>query len=334
MLFVIFVAVSTSFLLIFYTIPKETYLERIYAILALITFVVIVSALAVALVFVLHKKLILEPIEKLSEAAKEVANGNLDIKLSPVRKNGKVDELQILFDNFNTMVAELASTEILKKDFVSNVSHELKTPLAVIQNYSTMLQGDGLTEDERKNYAAKIGEATKKLSVLVTDILALSRLENQKIVVNKKKYNLSEQLYRCSLGFEQVWEDKNIEINIHCDENIELYSDENLLDIVWNNLLSNAFKFTPPNGAVTVTCEADGNFITVTVTDSGLGMSEQDIKHIFDKFYQADTSHKTKGNGLGLALVREILILIKAEVAVDSTLGKGSRFTVKIPIND
>lgn len=205
MLFVIFVAVSTSFLLIFYTIPKETYLERIYAILALITFVVIVSALAVALVFVLHKKLILEPIEKLSEAAKEVANGNLDIKLSPVRKNGKVDELQILFDNFNTMVAELASTEILKKDFVSNVSHELKTPLAVIQNYSTMLQGDGLTEDERKNYAAKIGEATKKLSVLVTDILALSRLENQKIVVNKKKYNLSEQLYRCSLGFEQVW---------------------------------------------------------------------------------------------------------------------------------
>lgn len=331
-LFVTFAVVASTFLVIYYNMPRGNFLDDLYAALALITLVVVVSGIAVGVVGFTYKRFILKPVEKLTDAAQKVAEGDFSVRLAPMRKDGKKDEFELLFEDFNTMVSELNSTEILKKDFISNVSHELKTPLAVIQNFSTMLQSDGLSEAERKEYASKISEATKGLSVLVTDILQLSRLENQKIVVNRKNYNLSEQLCRCIIGFEQVWESKNIEINTDLDVSIETYADESLLDIVWNNLLSNALKFTPERGTVEISSKTENGYAVVSVSDSGCGMTEHDLKHIFDKFYQADTSHATKGNGLGLALVYEIITLLKSEITVDSTPDKGSRFTVKIPL--
>ncbi|MDE5867343.1 MAG: HAMP domain-containing histidine kinase, partial [Anaeroplasmataceae bacterium] len=235
-LFMLFIAVSVAFLSIFYTIPRNSFENEVYAVLALITFIAIVCGILIGAVAFIYKREILRPIDRLSVAAKKVAEGDFSIRLEPIRKDGKKDDFEVLFDDFNTMVSELASTEILKQDFISNVSHEFKTPLSVIQNYSVMLQSDGLSESERKEYAIKINEATKRLSILVTDILQLSRIENQKIDVNKHKYNLHEQLCRCIIGYEQIWETKNIEINIDVNQNIEIFSDENLLDIVWNNL--------------------------------------------------------------------------------------------------
>lgn len=294
-------------------------------------FAVITTGVLVFFAWLIYRHYIIKPLYKVCESARKVAAGDFSVRL-PLRKGKKIDEFTVLYNDFNIMVEELSSTEMLKNDFITNVSHEIKTPLAVIQNLSTMLLNDGLSEDERKSYAKKISIATKNLSTLTTDILALNRLENQKILVNKKHFNLCEQLYRCSLNFEQIWEEKNIDINIDCDDGIVVFSDEQLLDMVWNNLLSNAFKFTPQNGEVTVKVSLTDNKIIISVSDTGCGIDERDIQHIFDKFYQADSSHKTKGNGLGLALVREILSLTNGEIKVESTLGKGSRFTVTFPV--
>lgn len=296
-----------------------------------VSFAVLTTVVLVFSVWLIYRHYIVKPLYKVCESARKVATGDFSVRL-PLRKGKKVDEFTVLYNDFNIMVEELASTEMLKNDFIANVSHEIKTPLAVIQNLSTMLLSDGLSEEERKSYAKKISLATKNLTTLTTDILALNRLENQKILVNKKHFDLCEQLYRCSLNFEQIWEEKNIDINIDCDDGIIVFSDEQLLDMVWNNLLSNAFKFTPQNGEVTVKASLDDNKITVSVSDTGCGIEERDIQHIFDKFYQADSSHKTKGNGLGLALVREILSLTNGEIQVESTPGKGSRFTVTVPV--
>lgn len=303
----------------------------IYSIMG--AFVILSSGILVFVIWIIYRQFIIKPLDKVRLAAKQVAAGDFSARIPQHRKDGKKDEFQILYDDFNMMATELASTEIMKTDFISNVSHELKTPISVIQNFSAMLQSEGITDDERKQYALKIHAATKRLSILVTDILQLSRLENQKIVANKKSYNLSEQLCRCMLGFEQVREDKNIELNSDLDDGLELNSDENLLDIVWNNLISNALKFTPENGTVEIMAKKSDGYAVVTVKDNGCGMSDHDVKHIFDKFYQADTSHATKGNGLGLALVKEIITLIQGEITVDSSQGIGSVFTVKLKLD-
>ena len=331
-LFLVIFAVSGAFSAIFYTIPRERLTDTVYMVLALVTFIAIICGILVALTAFIYKNTVLKPLEILSEAAKKVAEGDFSVKIPPHRKDGKKDEFEVLFDDFNTMVSELASTEILKKDFISNVSHELKTPLSAIQNLSAILQSDGLDETERKEYAAKINEATKRLSSLVMNILQLSRLENQKINVNQQAYDLSEQLCRCTVGFEQVWESKNIGINTDLPEELPVCLDEGLMEIVWNNLLSNALKFTPNGGTVEISAREEGNRIVVTVEDNGCGMSEHDLKHIFDKFYQADASHATQGNGLGLALVKEIMNLVKGEVSAESSPGVGSKFTVRLPI--
>lgn len=307
-------------------------IEIIYIVLATLTFILLISAWLVGVIVYLRKFLVEKPLLPLSNAARKVASGDFSVKLSPMRKDGKKDIFEVLYDDFNMMVSELASVEMMKTDFVSNVSHELKTPLSVIQNYATMLQSDSLSNEERKEYAEKISNAAQRLTVFVKDVLQLSRLENQKIVSNKKRYNLSEQLCRCILGYEQVWEEKHITLDTDLDESINVVADEDLVDIVWNNLLSNALKFTPEKGLVTISAKAENGYAVVSVADNGCGMTEHDIKHIFDKFYQADTSHATKGNGLGLALVWNIIPLIKGEMTVESTPNEGSRFTVKFPL--
>ena len=304
----------------------------IYTVLSMFTYLAVESALMVFLFSRFRRKYIQKPLNCLGEAARKVANGDYTVRLTPLRKDGKKDEFEVLFEDFNTMTEELASTEILKNDFISNVSHELKTPLAIMQNYADILQSGQLTEDERKEYAEKIAAASRKLSVLVMNILQISRLENQKIVTHSSSYNLSEQLSRCALGFEKIWEEKGLEIETEMDQNIILESDEELLDIVWNNLLSNALKFTEPGGTIRITVKQDGEWAEVVIEDNGCGMSAEAQKHIFDKFYQADTSHATVGNGLGLALVRQIISLLKGEIAVESAPGIGTEFEVRLRI--
>ena len=299
-------------------------------IFSMVGLVLALSAAGVG-VFALIRRHLLRPVRKLSEAAQQVAKGDFSVRLAPQRRDGKKDEFEVLFDDFNTMASELGSTETLKTDFIANVSHEMKTPLAVIKNYAELLQAPELAEGERMEYAQSIEDAASKMTELITNILRLNRIENQKIVPELKRYDVCRQLADCLLQFESRWEEKQIEPDFDLEDSAFINVDESLLELVWNNLMSNAVKFTEPGGRITVRERAEGGKVIVSFTDTGCGMSEETRKRIFDKFYQGDTSHATEGNGLGLALVQRVMTLLGGEITVESELGKGSTFAVLLP---
>jgi signal transduction histidine kinase len=220
--------------------------------------------------------------------------------------------------------------ETLRTDFIANVSHELKTPLAVIQNYGTMLQQPNLSEEDRKDYARTVTNASQRLASLITNILKLNKLENQQIFPKKERFDLGEQLCECLLGFENAWEAKNLEIETDMEDGVNVESDPELLSLVWNNLFSNAIKFTEEGGTIGLKLHIENEHAVVEVSDTGCGISPEVGAHIFEKFYQGDTSHATQGNGLGLALVKRVVDIIEGEISVSSELGKGSTFTVRI----
>lgn len=271
------------------------------------------------------------PMQAISDATKRVAQGDFTVRIDPLHEADKEDYLDRMIHDLNAMIEELGSIETLKTDFISNVSHEIKTPISVIRNYAQLLKTDTLTEPERKACSETISVAAARLSTLITDILRLNRLENQRLRPSAEPFDLSAQLTECLLGFESVWEEKGIEPEPEIEDGVTVCADRELLSVVWNNLLSNAFKFTEPGGKVGVALKREGAYAAVTVRDTGCGMTPETARHIFDKFYQGDTSHATQGNGLGLALVRRILDMTGGEIRVESAPGKGSVFTVRIP---
>ena len=282
----------------------------------------------------IRRKLTTEKITKhITEAARQVVKGDFDVRIQPVNQLSADEHYNEIIECFNTMASELAGVETLRADFVANVSHEMKTPLSVIRNYGTLLQEPDLTEEKRMEYAKAVTEASRRLSDMMTNILKLNRLENQQIYAHPEIFDLSEQLCESLLQYERVWESRGIHIEIDITEELKVCADKELLSLVWNNLLSNAFKFTEAGGTVTVSLTADGDCATVKVSDTGCGMSPEVGAHIFEKFYQGDTSHATEGNGLGLALVKRVIDILEGEISVESTLGKGSTFTIKIGRN-
>lgn len=280
---------------------------------------------------VVRRKLTTERITKrIAEATKELVQGRFDTRITPVSKLVMDENYNEIITCFNKMAQELGSLETLRTDFVANVSHEMKTPLAVLQNYGTLLQAPDLPESKRLEYAKGITEGSRRLADMMTNILKLNRLENQQIYPKSTKFDLGEQLCQCLLQYETLWEREQIELETDIGEDIQIQADSELLSLVWNNLFSNAFKFTPAGGTVSVSLQTEGPYAVVKVADTGCGMTAEVGSHIFEKFYQGDTSRATQGNGLGLALVKRVVDILKGEISVESTLGQGTTFTVRI----
>ena len=280
---------------------------------------------------ILRRKLTVErPVKNITDAAERIIQGDFSVRLEQPKQLGADDTFNRIIDCFNKMAQELGSVETLRSDFIATVSHEMKTPLAVMQNYGTLLQSPNLSEEKRLEYAKGVTEGARRMADMMTNILKLNRLENQQIYPQAARFDLGEQLCQCLLQFENVWESRQIEIETDIAEDIQVNADEELLSHVWNNLFSNAFKFTPPGGKVSVSLTATEHHAIVKVADTGCGMTPEVGAHIFEKFYQADTSRATQGNGLGLALVKRVVDILQGEIRVESAVGKGSAFTVKI----
>lgn len=298
---------------------------------ALIVISCVISVLLISqLAAVIWSKRITKPIAKISYAADRVAKGRFDSKIDT---SGFMNELKNLGDNINKMTEELNSIEVMRSDFVSNVSHEFRAPLSTIQGYVTLLSNPSLSDEKKEEYFSLLQDSTRQLSGLVDNVLKLSRLESQNIMSKPDEFSLDEQLRRAVLMFEQQWSAKKLELDLDLPP-CKFYGNEELLNQVWQNLIGNAVKFTQDNGKIGVKISDTGTgTLKVIISDSGIGMDEETQKHIFEKFYQGDTSHREKGNGLGLALVKTICRLTKSEISVESSPGKGSIFTVTLKEN-
>lgn len=265
------------------------------------------------------------PVHQLILALREVADGNFHISLP---EENHLKDIKKMNRNFNRMMQELSSMELLQSDFIQNVSHEFKTPLAAIEGYTALLSSSFLT-DEQREYTSRILDSCRQLTSLTGNILLLSKLENQKIVPEKQPFSLDEQLRQCILSMEPLWTQKNLFLDIELQE-IQYEGNESMMAQVWTNLLSNAIKFTPDSGSIHIRLDASDDII-VSFTDSGIGMTQDEQHHIFDKFYQADHSRSIQGNGLGLALVQSIICLCGGKIQVSSQPKKGTTFTVYLP---
>ncbi|MGN1033445.1 MAG: ATP-binding protein, partial [Intestinibacter sp.] len=283
----------------------------------------------ISIMVTMFSKKFLMPIRNLNYATGEVAKGNFNIKL-PIPNEF---ELASLTAKFNTMVKELNSIETLRNDFISNVSHEIKTPIATIQGFSNLLKDDTLSKEDRDEYLDIIISETSRISNLTSNILKLTKLETQEIITDKVSFSLDEQLRHSVLLLQRDLNEKNLNIDIELDE-VQIYNNEDLLQQVWINLISNAIKFTDENGKISIQLMDTEDTATVKITDTGIGMKAESLSHIFDKFYQEDKSHSSNGNGLGLALVKRIVDLCDGTIRVKSMLGEGSSFTVELPKNN
>ena len=292
---------------------------------------VVMIGIAMAVIDYLRRKFKVErPVKRITDAAAKMIEGDFTVRIEPIAKFGTDDSFNEIIECFNKMAEELSGVETLRTDFIANVSHEMKTPLAVMQNYGTLLQQADLPEEKRIEYAKAITDASHRLSGMMTNILKLNRLENQQIYPNLQTFDLGEQLCESLLQYEGIWEKKNIEIQTDIADGVTVFADAELLSLAWNNLFSNAFKFTEEGGSVTLILTADEAYATVKISDTGCGMSAEVGAHIFEKFYQGDSSHATQGNGLGLALVKRVVDIMQGEISVESEVGVGTTFTVRI----
>lgn len=271
-------------------------------------------------------KYFFNPIKKLRFAMDQVADGDFSVRLE---EKSTSKEIMEIYTGFNLMANELSSIEILQSDFVSNVSHEFKTPINAIEGYSTLLQGSENLDEDQKKYVDKILFNTQRLATLVGSILLLSKLENQQIPTNQTAYRLDEQIRQSLVALEPAWAKKDIELDVELDR-VTYLGNEPMVRHVWDNLISNAVKFSPQGGTVKLRLSKKTRKLKFTVEDQGPGLSEEAQKHIFDKFYQEDSSHKQEGSGLGLALAKRIVSIEKGQITAENIPEGGCRFTVTL----
>lgn len=271
---------------------------------------------------------LLRPIVRLNRAMKQVAQGDFTVRLA---EDSKIREIGDSYRSFNLMTQELQATETLQTDFVSNVSHEFKTPINAIEGYATLLQAATSPEDQAR-YVERILLNTRRLSTLVGNILLLSKVSNNAISTSRSTFRLDEQIRQVILLMEPKWSAKDIEFDVDLD-NVTWTGQENLVYHVWSNLLSNAIKFNPQEGLVRLRLKEEGKKVVFTIEDSGPGIPESEYQHVFNKFYQLDSSHKQEGNGLGLALCKQIVSSFHGDIRVETIPEGGCRFTVTLPGN-
>ena len=286
------------------------------------------SIIGILLVIVVAKHII-KPLKEVTDATKKVAKGDFTVNL----ETNRVDEIGELTKNFNKMVKELNNMEYLSKEFISNVSHEFKTPIASIQGFAKLLKEDNLTDEEKTEYMDIIIEESDRLTNLANNIQSLSKIENKEILSTDQEILVDEQIRKCIVILNQKLEDKNIDISLE-GENIKLFGNEDLLQQVWINLINNAIKYTNENGKIEINIEDGKNFVNIEIKDNGIGVEKEKQERIFEKFYQADPSRGTEGNGLGLAIVKKIIDLHEGKISLESEVGKGSTFKVMLPKNE
>lgn len=269
-----------------------------------------------------------EPISRLGRAMGQVATGNFKVRLEPA---GHFREIRKIYSDFNLMTRELSNTEILQSDFISNVSHEFKTPINAIEGYAALLQDRSLTPEEQGQYIDKILYNTNRLSTLVGNILLLSRINNQAIHLKPQLYRLDEQIRQAILALETKWTAKSIDFDVDLAET-QYEGYEGLMFHVFTNLIDNAVKFDPPGGYIRLRLRPVQGQAVFTIEDNGPGIRPEDMERIFDKFYQSDNSHQEDGNGLGLALVKRIVTENGGSITVENRPEGGSCFRVSLPL--
>lgn len=285
------------------------------------------SVLLGAVIALYVGQIIIRPIQNIGNAFEELSKGNFQVRVS---EDEKVMEIREMAERFNTMVYDLSHIETLRTDFVANVSHEFKTPIAAIEGYAMLLQNQNLPQEKYDRYVEKILDNSRRLTSLSGNILMLSKLENQETILDKTEYRLDEQIRKCILMLENKWASKQIEFDMELPRQF-YYGSEPLLDQVWSNIIDNAIKHSSENGRIRISVETKSEMLRVAITDEGTGMTEEVQKHIFEKFYQGDSSRKSDGNGLGLALVKRIITLCKGKISVESAPGVGTTFVVALP---
>lgn len=287
--------------------------------------IVSILLITIALMQNISRKIV-NPIKKITDATKKVASGDFTIELETKRD----DEIGELTHNFNKMVKELNSIECLQKDFINNVSHEIKTPISSIQGFAKLLEADDLSKEERKEYAEIIKEESDRLLYLSTNILKLAKLENQERIMNKTKFNIAEQIRRTISVLEQKWKEKNIKFNVSLKEQ-EFLGEKDLMYQVWMNIIENSIKFSKQDGQIDVKMKTNQDSIIVEIKDYGIGMEEEEVKKIFDRFYQIDKSHTKPGAGLGMTIAKRIVELSGGKIEVTSKLNESTTFIVTLP---
>ncbi|MBQ9781700.1 MAG: HAMP domain-containing histidine kinase [Clostridia bacterium] len=324
--FVLIAFVMQMAILCYDFIREKTSNVSLIAVLILIE-IIILSTFCTIFDWIRRKIMIDRPTKKILDATDKIAQGDFSTRLEIKHEPNKYNEYDLIMENLNKMALELQKNEVLKTDFISNVSHEIKTPLFVIQNYATLIQDEKLDSETRKSYAKTLISASKRITDLITNILKLNKLENQEIQEKHETFNLTDALLESVVEFEPLIEKKNLLLDCDFDD-VTIYSSKSLLEIVWNNLISNAIKFTNEGGNIQILLKKKGKNVEISVKDNGVGINSETGEKIFEKFYQGDTSHSTQGNGLGLALVKKVIDILGGEISVQSELNKGSTFTI------
>lgn len=325
-----FLTVSLNFTVAILVYDKIKDHKKIDIVLILLLMILMSSFLFTLIDYLRRKLSIDNSLKDILEATEKMVNGNFKIKLVYNNRYKHYDEFDLIKEHLNKLASELSKSEILKNDFISNVSHEIKTPLSVIHNYAKALEKDDLDLETRTKYLNVLQLSCMKLNQLVSNILKLNKLENQKINPKYEVFDLSELLINQILQFEPLIENKNISLKCDIEDNLKINSVESYLEIVFNNLISNAIKFTDNDGMIKIKLNLIKNEYHISIEDNGCGMDNETGIHIFDKFYQGDTSHSSEGNGLGLALVKKVIDILGGTISVESELGKGTKFTIII----